>query len=84
MLSAQCPVSSLAFPEGVHNYSGFSKKQFVKLLQLCTQDTYFFFNNKVYRQSEGMAMGNPLGPIFADLFLGYLEEKWLHECPTNF
>ena len=31
-----------------------------------------------------MAMGNPLGPIFAVLFLRYLEEKWLHECPTNF
>ncbi len=31
-----------------------------------------------------MAMGNPLGPISADLFHGYLKEKWLHECPTNF
>ena len=77
-------ITSLTFPEGVNNYNGFSKKQFVKLLQLCTQDTYFFFNDKVYQQTEGMAMDNPLGPIFADLFLGYLEEKRLHECPANF
>ena len=49
-------ITSLAF-SGVNYYSGFSKKQFVKLLQLCTQDKYFFFNNKVYRQTESVAMG---------------------------
>ena len=26
----------------------------------------------------------PIGSIFADIFLGYLEEKWLHECHINF
>jgi hypothetical protein len=37
-----------------------------------------------YRQIDGMAMGNPLGPIFADIFLSFYEEKWLHECPIDF
>ena len=70
-------ITSLSFPVDVNHYNRFSKKQCVKLLQLCTQDKYFFFNNKVYRKIEGMAMGNLLGPIFADLFFGHLEEKWL-------
>ena len=30
-----------------------------------------------------MAMGSPLGPVLANLFMGYLEQKWLQsfeEC----
>ena len=27
---------------------------------------------------------NPLGPIFADIFLGYYEDEWLISCPNNY
>ena len=31
-----------------------------------------------------MAMGNPLSPIFADIFLGYYENEWLTNCSNDF
>ena len=29
-------------------------------------------------------MGNPLGPIFADIFEGYYENEWLINSPNDF
>ena len=61
--------AQLAFPnENVLIYQGFTKKYVIKLLQLCSKDLYFTFNDKLHYQKEGMAMGNPLGPIFANVF----------------
>ncbi|CAF3691829.1 unnamed protein product [Rotaria sp. Silwood1] len=33
------------------------------LLDTSTQDTNFIFNNKIYSQINGVAMGSPLGPV---------------------
>ena len=41
------------------------------------------FEGKFYDQIDGVAMGSPLGPIVANLFTGYHEQKWLEsfeEC----
>lgn len=35
--------------------------------------TYFQFNNKIYKQDEGTAMGNSLSPFMANLFMGKFE-----------
>ena len=32
---------------------------------------------KFYDQIDGVAMGSPLGPVLANLFMGYHEQKWL-------
>ena len=37
-----------------------------------------------YKQVDGVAMGSPLGPIMANLFLVYYEHKWLEKCPLQF
>ena len=29
-------------------------------------------------------MGSPLGPTFANIFLGYHEQIWLKNCPCEF
>ena len=52
-----------------------------KLLLKCTRDVEFSFNDKMYRQVVGVAMGSPLGPVLANIFLGHCEslipqEKW--------
>ena len=46
-----------------------------KLLQKCTVGVEFSFNNLMYRQVDGVAMGSPLGPILANVFLGYCETR---------
>ena len=43
------------------------------LLELCTKEMHFLFNGKVYRQINGVAMGSPLGPVLANIFMVELE-----------
>ncbi|VDP87787.1 unnamed protein product [Echinostoma caproni] len=45
------------------------------LLVLCTTDVYFSFRGRRFRQVDGVAMGSPLGPILADIFMASLEKK---------
>ena len=43
------------------------------LLQLCTKEVEFSFNDELYIQADGIAMGSPLGPLFANVFMCELE-----------
>ena len=40
-----------------------------------TKGTFFMFNNKYYKQVDGVAMGSPLGPALANIFMCSLESK---------
>lgn len=53
----------------------FSRSSFVKLMRLITCDVEFSFNNTIYTQIDGVAMGSPLGPILANIFVGYYEKR---------
>ena len=64
-------------------YHGFNRKDFQTLLQLAVADSYFSFNNKLYKQTEGMSMGSPLGPLFANIFLSHYESQWLQDSPVK-
>ena len=47
-----------------------------KLLELCTRKAPFKSpNGKLYVQIEGVAMGSPLGPTFANFYMGELERN---------
>ena len=41
------------------------------------------FNNKFYKQIDGVAMGSPLGPALANIFMCSFENKWLKDCPHS-
>ena len=43
------------------------------LILLCTQHIQFSFDKILYFQKDGVAMGSPLGPILADIFVGFAE-----------
>ena len=43
------------------------------LLTLCTKNVHFTFNNEIYIQNDGVAMGSPLGLIVAGNFKVELE-----------
>ena len=45
------------------------------LLSLVLTNTYFSFNGKFYQQKFGMAMGSPVSPIVANIFMQDLETK---------
>ena len=75
---------NLLFPNEDSIYEGFSKAQFKSILELATKNTNFLFNDNLYEQVDGVAMGSPCGPTLANIFLCYYENIWLEECPTMF
>ena len=56
----------------------------MKLLDIATRNSFFLFNKKLYRQREGLGMGLPHSPVFANIFLAFHEEHWLTNYPAHF
>ena len=46
-----------------------------KRLMKATREVEFSFEGNMYRQKDGVAMGSLLGPIMANIFVGYLEKQ---------
>ena len=63
---------------------GLSKTEFKELLSLATEDSHFIFDGTLYKQINGVVMGFPLGPTFANAFLVYHEKKWFEHCPLEY
>ncbi|XP_049832300.1 uncharacterized protein LOC126272991 [Schistocerca gregaria] len=55
--------------------------EFIDLLTLVLSHNYFSFNNKMYQQKEGLAMGSCLASLLADIFINNLECKFFKENP---
>ena len=71
-------------PDNESEISYFNKDQIREFLELATFDNYFFFSDTIYKQNDGVAMGSPLGPHLANIFMGFMEKRWLQECPIDF
>ena len=53
-----------------------------KLLEICTMEAPFLSpDNKLYKQIDGVAMGSPLGVLFANFYMGHLEETLFKNNP---
>ena len=60
-----------------------TRKELQKLLLFAASKTHFIFNNKFYNQINGIAMGSPLAPVLANIFMGFHKSKWLNEYNLN-
>ena len=67
-----------------HKHKGFTRSDFKSLLEYAVKDNLILFNGKYYIQVDGVAMGSPLGPTLANIFLCHWEEIWLEKCPAQF
>ena len=47
------------------------------------KDQLFIFNGKYYEQHDGVSMGSPLGPSYANAFLSYYEQKWINSASVK-
>ena len=66
-------------------YSGkSSRKDLYELLKLATTESFFIFDNKLYKQIDGVATSSPLGPTMANAFLCHCEKICFNECPSQF
>ena len=52
-----------------------SKQDLIDLLGVATKGQLFQFNGSLYEQVDGVAMGSPLGPLLANVFMSSIEEK---------
>ena len=52
-----------------------SEDSFRELMRLAISGGEFSFNETMFRKIDGVAMGSPLGPALANIFVGFLEKK---------
>ena len=52
--------------------AGIAKSCFRSMLEISVLNSHFIFGHKLYKQVDGVGMGLPLGPTFANAFLCYL------------
>ncbi|CAK9810876.1 hypothetical protein ANTPLA_LOCUS6713 [Anthophora plagiata] len=55
----------------------------IPLVHHCLTSTYFLFQNQYYQQTSGTAMGSPISPVIADLYMEHLEERISKEAPLQ-
>ena len=52
------------------------------LLEFCLKNTFFQYKGRYYEQTEGAAMGSPISPIVANLFMEDLEVQAIMTSPS--
>ena len=56
----------------------------IELMKSATSGVEFSFNDIMYKQTDGVAMGSPLGPALANIFVGFYEEKLFSQISKPF
>ena len=67
----------LEVDKDLHQRTTITMKQISCLLEFCLRTTYFTFQGKMYEQVKRAAMGSPISPIVANLFMEDLETRAL-------
>ena len=52
-----------------------SAENITELLEFCLSNTYFTFQEVFYEQTKGVAMGSPVSPIVANIFMEAFERR---------
>ena len=60
-----------------------TKNEPKKIFFFVTSKNHFIFNSKFYNQIDGVAIGSPLAPVLANIFMVFYESKWLNEYNLN-
>lgn len=49
--------------------------ELIDMITICMKQNYFVFDGQYYLQSDGLAMGSPLSPLMADVFMDHFESQ---------
>ena len=69
--------SKLEQDADLSNRTSMSADNIIELLSFCLNNTHFVFQEEFYEQTRGAAMGSPISPIVANIFMGAFENKAL-------
>uniref|UniRef100_A0A1B0CGI0 Reverse transcriptase domain-containing protein n=1 Tax=Lutzomyia longipalpis TaxID=7200 RepID=A0A1B0CGI0_LUTLO len=61
----------------IEGHTKIEKKDFMRMLDLCLTTGYFSYNDEIYLQLDGVAMGSPISPIIADVVMQRLLDMTL-------
>ena len=78
-----CGLQALAYFLDKRDIKEPSTSTLTRLAELVLTLNSFSFNNEYYRQLGGVAMGSRMGPNYACLFVGYVEQQ-IREQYTGF
>ena len=77
--------TSIPLPDGIRKFKFESNKWFANnpemriavshILPAVLYNNYFSFDNTVYKQTCGVAMGSPLGPLFANTYMLHVDKE---------
>ena len=81
---SRAPCTNRFIPAEVSSYRKFigvarAKFEFVSLMYWATSSVEFSFNDTIFRQVNVVAMGSPLGPMLANIFVGFHERRLFNE-----
>ncbi|CAH1272571.1 Hypp4886 [Branchiostoma lanceolatum] len=65
------------------NRTNLEVKDILELLTFIVTTTYFMFRYNIYQQKFGTAMGSPVSPVLANLFMEWLEEQAIATAPIT-
>ena len=72
------------FSCNINLFIGLSREYFKTFLEIAVTNSFFIFNGELYRQRDGLGMGLPLAPTFANIFMNHHEQIHLQNCPNEF
>ena len=75
-------VNDLSFDKS--KIDNLTKQDVFNLLSAAAKESFFIFDNSLYRQIDGVEMESPLVSTLANAFLCHYEKKWLDSCPIKF
>jgi len=61
---------------------GITRTDVVNLLQVCLKSTNFVFQGEFFQQTDGAAMGSPVSPIIANLYMETFEHLAISTAPS--
>ncbi len=72
-------ILKLVYTRNTKYFHDLRKNELRELLLICTTQSHFQFNKSYYEQIDGVAMGSPLGPLFANVFMSNFERKYMKQ-----
>ena len=66
----------------LHSRTNMKIHHIISLLRFCLINSYFTFQGRFYQQTQGAAMGSPISPVVANLFMENLEVQAIRTSPT--